>query len=245
MIGLAAFRPWPLDEPVIYRADVVQHLAMVQATDDLGRVSTSPTLGAPGPVDWSAFPTGSERLQLLMLRGLDAATGDVVVTMNLYLLLGLVVTAVVWFAVLRWMHVGPFVAGAASLVLTFSPTWGRAVFDGHLFLFATYPVALGFFLVVASYGAIAPNAVALAMADQPHQAGSASALMGALQFLIGSLAAPLVGLGDGSSAVPATLVIAGCAWAALAVSMTLGRRRARATPATDLVSPAAGPGPAR
>lgn len=146
MIGLAAFRPWPLDEPVIYRADVVQHLAMVQATDDLGRVSTSPTLGAPGPVDWSAFPTGSERLQLLMLRGIDAATGDVVVTMNLYLLLGLVVTAVVWFAVLRWMHVGPFVAGAASLVLTFSPTWGRAVFDGHLFLFATYPVALGFFL---------------------------------------------------------------------------------------------------
>jgi DHA1 family bicyclomycin/chloramphenicol resistance-like MFS transporter len=107
-----------------------------------------------------------------------------------------------------------------------------------------WAIALGLFIVVASYGAIAPNAVALAMADQPHQAGSASALMGALQFLVGSLAAPLVGLGDASSAVPAALVIAGCAWGALAVSATLGGGR-RATSATDLVSPAAGPGQAR
>ena len=103
---------------------------------------------------------------------------------------------------------------------------------GGLFLVAAaisgaglWAIALGFFIVVASYGAIAPNAVALAMADQPHQAGSASALMGALQFLIGSLAAPLVGLGDASTAVPAALVIGGCASAALAVSLTLGRER--------------------
>jgi DHA1 family bicyclomycin/chloramphenicol resistance-like MFS transporter len=56
-------------------------------------------------------------------------------------------------------------------------------------------IALGFFMVVASYGFVAPNAAALALADQPHQAGSASALIGACQFLIGAAAAPLVSIG--------------------------------------------------
>jgi DHA1 family bicyclomycin/chloramphenicol resistance-like MFS transporter len=102
-----------------------------------------------------------------------------------------------------------------------------------------WAIAVGFFIVVASYGAIAPNGVALALADQPHQAGSASALMGALQFLLGSVAAPLVGLGDASSAVPAALVIGGCAWAALAVSVVLGRRVGDAS-ATDLAGRVAG-----
>lgn len=90
-----------------------------------------------------------------------------------------------------------------------------------------WPVAAGFFVVVASYGAIVPNATALALADHAHHAGSASAVLGALQFLVASLVAPLVGLGGSGSAVPAALVIAGCAWAALAVSLTLGRPTTR------------------
>jgi DHA1 family bicyclomycin/chloramphenicol resistance-like MFS transporter len=135
----------------------------------------------------------------------------------------------------RILRVALVSAAIGGVVLVVAATSGTGLWS----------VAVGFFIVVASYGAIAPNAVALAMADQPHQAGSASALMGALQFLIGSLAAPLVGLGDGSSAVPAALVIAGCAWAALVVSLTLGRGRHGEAPITDLVSPAAGPGPAR
>ena len=100
-----------------------------------------------------------------------------------------------------------------------------------------WPVLGGFFLVVASYGLVAPNATGLAMADQPHQAGSASALMGAIQFLTGSLVAPLTGLGGTGSAIPAALVIAGCAWAALAVSLTLGRQRPAPVDQVDLVSP--------
>lgn len=100
-----------------------------------------------------------------------------------------------------------------------------------------WPVLGGFFLVVASYGLVAPNATALAMADQPHQAGSASALMGAIQFLTGSLVAPLTGLGGTGSAIPAALVIAGCAWAALAVSLTLGRQRPAPVDQVDLVNP--------
>jgi DHA1 family bicyclomycin/chloramphenicol resistance-like MFS transporter len=135
----------------------------------------------------------------------------------------------------RILRVGLFSAAFGGVVLVVAAVSGAGL----------GPIAIGFFIVVASYGAIAPNGVALAMADHPHQAGSASALMGALQFLVGSLAAPLVGLGGASSAVPATLVIAGCAWAALAVSLTLGRGRADERPVTDRVSPAAGPGSAR
>lgn len=99
-----------------------------------------------------------------------------------------------------------------------------------------WAIAAGFFLVVASYGAIAPNATALALADHAHHAGSASAVMGALQFLVASLVAPLVGLGDPGSAVPAALVIAGCAWVALAVSLTLGGTR----PARRVIDPIVG-----
>jgi DHA1 family bicyclomycin/chloramphenicol resistance-like MFS transporter len=48
------------------------------------------------------------------------------------------------------------------------------------------------FLVVSSNGFIAPNAMALALNDFPHAAGSASALLGVLQFSVGAVAAPLV-----------------------------------------------------
>ena len=39
-----------------------------------------------------------------------------------------------------------------------------------------------------------PNATALALADHPRVAGSASALLGVLQFIVGAAAAPLVGV---------------------------------------------------
>ena len=47
-----------------------------------------------------------------------------------------------------------------------------------------------------------PNATALALADHPRTAGSASALLGVAQFVFGGLAAPLVGVAGTQSAVP-------------------------------------------
>lgn len=65
------------------------------------------------------------------------------------------------------------------------------------------------FVMVASLGLIAPNATALALADRdPQTAGSASAFLGLLQFSIGAVVAPLVGLWGTTSAVPMALVIA-------------------------------------
>jgi DHA1 family bicyclomycin/chloramphenicol resistance-like MFS transporter len=116
----------------------------------------------------------------------------------------------------RLMRTGLVSASVGGVVLVSAALGGAGL----------WPFLVGFFLIVASYGLVAPNATALALADQRHQAGSASALMGAIQFLTGSLVAPLTGLGGTGSALPATLVIAGCAWAALAVALSLGRRRA-------------------
>lgn len=50
------------------------------------------------------------------------------------------------------------------------------------------------FLVVSAVGLVAPNAAALALADHPRTAGSASALLGLGQYAVGGLVAPLVGL---------------------------------------------------
>jgi DHA1 family bicyclomycin/chloramphenicol resistance-like MFS transporter len=67
------------------------------------------------------------------------------------------------------------------------------------------------FVVVASLGVVMPNGTALALASHRDAAGTASALLGMVQFAGGALAAPLVGLGAGRTALPMAVVIAGAA----------------------------------
>jgi MFS transporter, DHA1 family, multidrug resistance protein len=64
------------------------------------------------------------------------------------------------------------------------------------------------FVVVASLGLVFPNATALALADHPRVAGSASGLLGVLQFIVGAAAAPLVGVAGTATALPMALTIA-------------------------------------
>jgi DHA1 family bicyclomycin/chloramphenicol resistance-like MFS transporter len=78
-------------------------------------------------------------------------------------------------------------------------------------------VMAGFFLYVASLGFIGPNATAAALATHGQQAGTASALMGALQFGIATLAGAMVGFWHDGTARPLMLVMAVCgagAWLA-------------------------------
>ncbi|OIV35267.1 Bcr/CflA family drug resistance efflux transporter [Mangrovactinospora gilvigrisea] len=84
-------------------------------------------------------------------------------------------------------------------------------------------VAVLLWLMVASMGMVMPNATALALGRADHSAGSASALLGTLQFLIGAAAAPLVGLGGTGSALPMAIVITGATVLAMAVFLTLCR----------------------
>ena len=84
------------------------------------------------------------------------------------------------------------------------------------------------FVVVASQGMIGPNTSALALAGHPRTAGSASALLGVLQFAVGAVASPLVGVGGSATALPMALVIAVCGVSALGAGVALGPRRAAA-----------------
>lgn len=82
------------------------------------------------------------------------------------------------------------------------------------------------FIVVASQGMVSPNATALALADHPHTAGSASALLGVLQFALGATIAPIVGIAGSTSALPMAVVIASLGISALTAFVLLCRSSA-------------------
>lgn len=80
------------------------------------------------------------------------------------------------------------------------------------------------FVVIASVGVVMPNATALAMAEHGAIAGSASAVLGTFQFVVGAAVAPLVGLAGQGSAVPMAVLMAACTLASPLVSAVLLRR---------------------
>jgi DHA1 family bicyclomycin/chloramphenicol resistance-like MFS transporter len=81
---------------------------------------------------------------------------------------------------------------------------------------AVLPVLLvGFFVFLAGMGCITPNASALALAHQSHRAGTASALMGTLQFGFGTLAGAAVSVWHDGTALPLAVVMAVCGCSAV------------------------------
>ena len=83
------------------------------------------------------------------------------------------------------------------------------------------------FCFIACHGFVMPNATALAMAPHGAFAGSASALLGTLQFVLGATAGALVGVFGNGTAVPFAAVIAGCGLGAFTMYRTLPRTRDR------------------
>ena len=92
----------------------------------------------------------------------------------------------------------PFVAGLALLFVSATGIGG----------FAALLVTL--FGYIAMIGAVMPLTVALGMGPHGAVAGSASALMGTLQFSIGAGVGALLGALQDGTAVPMALMIAGC-----------------------------------
>ncbi len=88
------------------------------------------------------------------------------------------------------------------------------------------------FVMVSAIGLILPNATALALSGHADQAGTASALLGLLQYVMGGLVAPLVGVAGEETAVPlgvvaATVSAAACTvFGLLVVRSVLASRRA-------------------
>ncbi|MBO4208059.1 multidrug effflux MFS transporter [Micromonospora echinofusca] len=92
-------------------------------------------------------------------------------------------------------------------------------------------------VVLAASGLALPNAPALALSRHGEAAGTAAALLGAVQFGVGALAAPLVGV-LGTGAVAMALVVAGGMVSALVVLVVVVRpaRLAAVDPAVAVVA---------
>ena len=86
-----------------------------------------------------------------------------------------------------------------------------------------WPLLIPLFICIASLGCILPNASACAMNGQGARAGSASAMLGCLQFSVAAGAASLVGILYDGSAVPMAMVISLCAILVVSVAMLTRR----------------------
>lgn len=105
------------------------------------------------------------------------------------------------------------VAVGLLLVVTSASHWGGlTVLMGLLFL------------NLAAAGMIMPNIAAIAMAPFGEIAGSASALLGTIQFGMGAAAGAAVGVLHNGTAIPMAAGVAVCALASFTVWRTLARR---------------------
>lgn len=104
------------------------------------------------------------------------------------------------FGPARVLHAALVVGAAGGVVLVLATVTGL----GGLPL-----VLAGTWVLLAACGFSFPNTPALALSRHGEAAGTAAALLGGAQFLVGGLAAPLVGVLGERSAVPMAAVMAG------------------------------------
>lgn len=113
--------------------------------------------------------------------------------------------------ILPWALGGMMTAGLVALLFALT----------HL---ASLQSVMGCMLVfMFCYGFVGPNSAALALSDQGHQLGSASALMGTISISCGALAGLLVSLMQMPGPMPLALSMAGCTTLAC-LSGALARR---------------------
>ncbi|RYY48147.1 MAG: Bcr/CflA family efflux MFS transporter [Chitinophagaceae bacterium] len=100
--------------------------------------------------------------------------------------------------------------GLSLLLGTIFQWWGLYSTIAHIALF------------LSCQGFAFPNSSALSMAPFTSNAGTASALMGAMQMAFGALAAAIIGFSNPTSALPLAVIMASCAGIALLI-LLLGR----------------------
>ncbi|MFD1678126.1 multidrug effflux MFS transporter [Alicyclobacillus fodiniaquatilis] len=87
-----------------------------------------------------------------------------------------------------------------------------------------FSLVIPLFFFVASIGMTSTASFPLAMESQSHIAGSASALLGLLPFLLGSITSPLVGVAGEYSAIPMGVILISASFLALCAYFFLVRR---------------------
>lgn len=84
-------------------------------------------------------------------------------------------------------------------------------------------IVAGVILLLGATGFVMPNAPVIALHDHGERAGSAAALLGAGNFVVGALVAPITGAFDAASAVPMAAVMVGSTTVAVLAFWTLAR----------------------
>jgi DHA1 family bicyclomycin/chloramphenicol resistance-like MFS transporter len=87
-------------------------------------------------------------------------------------------------------------------------------------------ILIGLFLYLSSYGMISPNSIAIVLKYQGKQAGTASALAGTLQFVLGVSSGVCMSLWHNNSAMPLTGVMAFCGVSALLLYHLVAKKQA-------------------
>jgi MFS transporter, DHA1 family, multidrug resistance protein len=95
-------------------------------------------------------------------------------------------------------------------------------------------VAIPIFLFIGSLAVISSTSFTLAMEKQGHIAGSASALLGLLPFVLGSLTAPLVGIAGEYSAIPMGVIMFATSFIALLIYFGVVRKVFKVQPRRKL-----------
>lgn len=120
------------------------------------------------------------------------------------------------------------------IALISASTAGALLVSAVLFGMPLPMILVALFVMISSLGFVLPNTTMLALADNREVSGSASALLGVCQFIVGAFAAPLVGLGGVESALPMALVMFAVVVASMTVYLTLGRRTTRSSEQVSL-----------
>ena len=120
------------------------------------------------------------------------------------------------FAPQLLVRTGVTIGAVAALLMLASAATG---FGGLAFILTPL------WFILFACGLTLPNTPALALTRHGEAAGTAAALLGASQFVIGGAAAPLIGAMGSDSAVPMTLVMAMTATLALVVATLTLRGR--------------------
>ncbi|PKR85701.1 multidrug effflux MFS transporter [Heyndrickxia camelliae] len=123
--------------------------------------------------------------------------------------------------------------------LTISNVAGACLLIALLLKAPIMAVAIPIFFFVLSISIIGTTSFALAIESQGHIAGSASALLGLLPFVLGSLSAPLVGIAGSYTGVPMGVTIFGSSILAFLSYFVLVRRatvRIQGAKSTEQVS---------
>lgn len=110
--------------------------------------------------------------------------------------------------IMRWALIAGVLSGVAFVGLTVSGIGGVVGFVGPVWA------------MLAAGGLVIPNAPAVALSRHPDAAGTAAAVLGAVQFGLGAAVAPLVGV-LGNSALAVAAVMTTCQVIALLALLTV------------------------